>query len=297
MNNNSLDGIDEIFKEAGTPYSVVGLNGRIIQGTISTKIIEDLFLALIRKITSLGIGVYLFNFPYVIYKITSNCVIFMHTKIGKTAFTSLASQIMEQYGPVLDEILSQTPLNISDLVKAYIFSMNRINGPEAIASYVPISEGAADAVTEFKVSMNSMMILANQTIAEKRDILTFLPLLETNDLGMVYLFKIPLVDARGGAYDSSITAVIDYDYRDLIYRYNDRLEHVFKQISEDFKSFFVNLYGTRIDDPIHDRAPFEKILEQFHGMLSYISIKPITNEPLKDRMFDAVNEFQKFFSK
>ena len=79
----------------------------------------------------------------------------MHTKIGKTAFTSLASQIMEQYGPVLDEILSQTPLNISDLVKAYIFSMNRINGPEAIASYVPISEGAADAVTEFKVSMNS----------------------------------------------------------------------------------------------------------------------------------------------
>ena len=84
--------------------------------------------------------------------------------------------------------------------------------------------------------------------------------------------------------------------RDLIYRYTTGW-NTFKQISEDFKSFFVNLYGTRIDDPIHDRAPFEKILEQFHGMLSYISIKPITNEPLKDRMFDAVNEFQKFFSK
>jgi hypothetical protein len=292
-----LDGIDQIFSEAGTPYSIVGLNGRIIQGTINSKVIEDLFLNLSRKMQSLGVGVYLFSFPYVIFKISSNSVLIMHTKVGKTAFTSLGNRVMQQYRDALEEKFSNTPLNIADLVKSYLFSMNRVNGPEAIASFVPSTGQSMEMVDEFKLSMNSLMILSNQTMAQNRDILTFLPLLETNDLGLVFIFKIPLCDARGGAYDSSIMAIVDYEYRDIVYRYSNRLERVFKHISEDFKSTFQNLFGGKIDEPVEDRTPFLKLIEQLHGMLTYISIKPISSEPLKDSMVDAVTEFQKYFSK
>ncbi len=292
-----LGGIDQIFSEAGTPYSIVGLNGRIIQGTINPKVIEDLFLNLSRKMQSLGVGVYLFSFPYVIYKVSSNSVLIMHTKVGKTAFTSLGNRVMQQYRNELEEMFANTPLNIADLVKSYLFSMNRVNGPEAIASLVPSTGQSMEMVDEFKLSMNSLMILSNQTMAQNRDILTFLPLLETSDLGLVFIFKIPLCDARGGAYDSSILAVVDYEYRDIVYRYSDRLERVFKHISEDFKTVFQNFYGSRIDDPVEDRTPFIKLIEQLHGMLTFISIKPISSEPLKDSMVDAVSEVQKFFSK
>ena len=292
-----IGGVDQIFSEAGTPYSIVGLNGRIFQGTINHKVIEDLFLNLSRKIQTLGVGVYLFSFPYVIFKISSNAVLIMHTKIGKTAFTSLGNRVMQQYGNAIEEVFSNSPLNIADLVKSYLFSMNRVNGPEPIGSLVPSTGQSMDMGDEFKLSMNSLMILSNQTMAQNRDILTFLPLLETNDLGLVYIFKIPLCDARGGAYDSAILAVVDYEYRDIVYRYSDRLERVFKHISEDFKITFQNLYGSKIDEMVEDRTPFLKLIEQLHGMLTYITIKPITAEPLKDSMRDAVTEFQNSFYK
>lgn len=95
----------------------------------------------------------------------------MHTKIGKTAFTSLGNRVMQQYGDALEEIFSNTPLNIGDLIKSYLFSMNLVNGPEPIASNVPSTGQSMDMGDDFKLSMNSLMILSNQTAAQKRDIL------------------------------------------------------------------------------------------------------------------------------
>jgi len=229
--------------------------------------------------------------PYVFINTGPDLTIVLLANIGRKKYQSIFKKIKSL--PDLTLPTRPSTNSIGELVLHHVFSLARIQGPEPISVISVNDQPELDDTLKWRYAMNALLILANQTKAKKRDILTFYPFLEENKLGVIYLFKTPLEDARGGAFDSCILTLVDYEKRQFIYDRHLFIEDIYANAAERLKILFQKLYSQEIHKDVVDPEPFDAILEELQRDLMVLDIAPFTSENVKHIMLRSIREIIK----
>ena len=228
--------------------------------------------------------------PVVIFRATENFLLILLTRSSEASIHRVLEIFMNEFAMALSNRYAVLPNSILDLIKFGIFSVARQAGPEPIGWLARDYELDEKAV--FKYSLSSMMVLMNEVEGAKHRILNFHPFIGDKLLGMIFLFQIPLGEARGGAFDATILVTADFEDRAIIYQHHNELERVFTVTADEFISTFQGKFGKDIQYNIQraDREPFNRILEQLNSRLNSISIG---YRPPKDIKLDMMNSISK----
>jgi hypothetical protein len=179
---------------------------------------------------------------------------------------------MTEFGEFFKRQYAILPKNLKDLVKFSVFSVARQVGPEPLGWLENGCIVSEEAI--FKYSLASMMVLMNEINGANKRILNFHPFISEGLMGMIYLFQIPLKEARGGAFDAAVLVMARYEDRTVLYQFHNPLERIFSITADEF----VKEFHTNFPDDIHrslmknERAPFEMTLRNLNSRLQTISI-------------------------
>ena len=81
-----------------------------------------------------------------------------------------------------------------------------------------------------------MLLLTAEKEGAVRGIPAIIPFIEYNSIGVLYLFDVPNAEARGGAYDSCISILVDEAYRPVVYENMYAIETACNEASEMIKN-------------------------------------------------------------
>jgi len=111
--------------------------------------------------------------------------------------------------------------------------------------------------------------------------ISFQPYIDINSLGIVYLFQIEDANARGGAYDSAITVLVNYKYRGVIYENYDLVEKTLREAKEKF----IKEYNSGKD--------YKRIIESTLENLDAVSFENIKHADIKAEMIQQIKKLAK----
>ncbi|MHA1846694.1 MAG: hypothetical protein ACTSXU_03535 [Promethearchaeota archaeon] len=126
---------------------------------------------------------------------------------------SLLYKLFKHYSKDLDKSFHEVPDSFKKIVKYIVISQGLEMGPEPVAVY----PDDMPSEIKLKISMKSMLLLTAEREGAVRGIPATLPFIEYYAMGVIFLFDIPNREARGGAYDTCISILVDESYRPAIY--------------------------------------------------------------------------------
>ncbi|MFX0100061.1 MAG: hypothetical protein ACFFCS_10815 [Candidatus Hodarchaeota archaeon] len=209
-----------------TKYMFCSDDGTIISSTMSTdntakmgKIVK--FYSRQMKVNNYFLqksgGMKLF-----LYRISNSLFLIFISDTDPDAVVDCLMDIFKKYSKALDAAYREVPDSFKKIVKYLILSQSGEMGPEPIACYPDnIDEGE-----KMKISMKSMLLLTSERDGAIRGIPATIPFIEYYAMGIIFLFDVPDQTARGGAFDSCISILVDEAYRPAIYENMFALENV-----------------------------------------------------------------------
>ncbi|MGV9173562.1 MAG: hypothetical protein ACOC44_10645 [Promethearchaeia archaeon] len=226
--------ISKILDKAANHWAILLSDGTVLNSNLDNEVLAHMIRILKAIHHNVEINNIVLFKDLIIFKLTSTFFIFLKDDLPVEELKIFFRLISQKYkDPIEKKYPSQTCTEQirADLV---LFSMALEKGPEPI-SYIP-ADYDADEIT--KISMKSFLALQMETEGAKEDVVAFQPLIEQKALGIVYLFQIPDENARGNAYDGTLTVLVDYKYRAIIYENHSFLESMFRQIREDITAAY-----------------------------------------------------------
>ncbi|MHA1368454.1 MAG: hypothetical protein ACTSWN_01315 [Promethearchaeota archaeon] len=157
----------------------------------------------------------------ILYRISSSVFFVFISKTALETIINSLTRLFEKYSEKLNKFFQETPDNFQQIVKYILISQSREMGPEPVAYYPP----DIDDSTKLKITLKSMLLLTAEREGAIRGIPATIPFIEYYAMGVIFLFDIPDPKARGGAYDSCISILVDESYRPAIYENMYALEN------------------------------------------------------------------------
>ncbi|GAH18129.1 unnamed protein product, partial [marine sediment metagenome] len=145
-------------------------------------------------------------------------------------------------------------------IELILFSLSTEVGPDPIF-YIPQNYNE-DIV--HKVCMKSILSLSVESEGAKKDTIAYQPFVDLDSLGIIYTFQIKDRNARGGAFDSALTILVDYKYRALVFENYTFIEKFLSETRRKLikeyragKKEHKSLYTLR--DALYETLTFESI--------------------------------------
>jgi hypothetical protein len=130
--------------------------------------------------------------------------------------------IYNQFYEKLDDQFHEVPDTFKKITNYVVISQAREMGPEPIGAF---PKEVPDNIL-MKIAVKSMLMLTAERQGAIRGIPATIPFLEYHAMGVIFLFDVADENARGGAYDSCISILVDESYRPAIYENMFYLENI-----------------------------------------------------------------------
>ncbi|MHA1820520.1 MAG: hypothetical protein ACTSU2_12340 [Promethearchaeota archaeon] len=272
-------------------YALVLDNGRIIDSTIAESNVIKLTQFLPNIIEKLKHNNYIHKkvhkWNLYIYRLSSHFIIILLTEKSNNEIKLLFKELHDKYALKIKRRFSKLQNNLKTIFKSVVFSMARDLGPEPV-TYLPKDLPEQDA---FTIAMKSLILLSGEMEGAKKEMLSFQPFIKFNSLGVIYLFQTEFKNARGGAYDSAISLLLDYSSRAAIYEMVKKLEAMMKKISLSLKQKFQE--NADKEGQLKDNTIFNPILEKFIDSLEALPLKMQKSDMIMDEMIKSLNNLKK----
>jgi len=290
----SMDTIDSLTRtlqgrlSPNVKYAYVLDTGSIIKSTISEENLLQLIKFLPRICKELKPGTYLHKFKLYIYRLTTQFLLFLLSDSDAHIITELMDEIGDQYSLKIARDFKLKPhTSLGSIVKSIVFTVTTEKGPE-LMDWMVIDHFVNDK-DAYKIAMKTMLNLTDELEGAKKRVLFFQPFLSYNCLGISYLFQIPFPGVRGGAFDSAISILVDFQYRPIIYSLYKELEEILHGFEPKIAKQFQDTYH---QDVCLTRDDFNGILIDLKHRIDTIHLKLGNTDLLMEEMMNAVRELK-----
>nr|MDO8117591.1 hypothetical protein [Candidatus Sigynarchaeota archaeon] len=161
------------------------------------------------------------NHHMILYRLSRAVFILVITTDETQSITGTLMRVFTKYSDRLDQAFHDVPGSFKDIIRYILVSQALDMGPEPVAAHP--SDMPQDML--MKISMKSMLMLTSERQGAIRGIPATIPFIEYHAMGVIFLFDVPHQDARGGAYDSCISILVDESYRPVIYEHMFAIEN------------------------------------------------------------------------
>jgi len=271
--------ISKILNSICSQWVLILSNGKIIETSLEDKNLGKIKILRILKavINDMEIGSVIIVKNLIIFRLTFDFFIFLVGEIPRNILKKNFNEISAAYKADIKYKFDKKKRSKNVKIKSVIFSMALDEGPIPIY-YLPENFDENDA---FKISMKSLLLLSVESSGASRDMISFQPYIDLNSLGIVYLFQIEDTDARGGAYDSAITVLVNYKYRGVIYENYDLVEKTLREAKEKFNKEY------------NSGKDYKRIIESTLENLDAVSFENIKHEDIKAEMIQQIKKLAK----
>ncbi len=271
--------ISKILNSICSQWALILSNGKIIETSLDDKNFGRIKILRILKtvINDMEIGSVIIVRNLIIFRLTFDFFIFLVGEVPRTVLKNKFNEISAAYKADIMYKFDKKKRTKKVKINSVIFSMALDEGPVPIY-YLPEDFDDNDA---FKISMKSLLLLSVESSGASSEMISFQPYIDLNSLGIVYLFQIIDSKARGGAYDSAITVLVNYKYRGVIYENYDLVEKTLR----DAKERFIEEYNSGKD--------YKRIIETTLENLDNVSFENVKREDIKTEMIEQVKKLAK----
>ena len=165
------------------------------------------------------------------------------------------------------EFKTQEGISLASIIKAIIFTVTTEQGPEMMD--FKFNNSLLDDKDAYKIAMKSMLNLTDELEGAKKKVLFFQPFLMYDSLGISYLFQIPFPGARGGAFDSALTILVDFKHRAVIYSLYKEIENILYSYEPNITVEFQKTYH---EDVCLTPEDFNGILETLQDKFKLLQL-------------------------
>jgi len=203
-------------------------NGHVVSSSFKDekKNLIKLIKILRVVINEIEVGSVMIARDLIIFRISFNFFVFIKGDLDKNRLKDALSSLKKNYQQAIEKQFE----NISSVEviepRLVLFSMGLGEGPEPVAQVTNESYSSEQLL---KVSMKTLLLLSVESQGAMKSMISFQPYVELDSLGIVHLFQIEDKEARGGAYDSAITVLVDYNLRAIIYDNYAKIESYLTQ--------------------------------------------------------------------
>ena len=179
------------------------------------------------------------NVHLVLYRVSVSVYLVVLGECNIDQITNQLMEIFKKYSKRLDILYHETPSTFKNILRYIVIGQALEMGPEPVGCYP--SDIPNDI--RMKVAMKSMLLLTAEKEGAVRGIPAIIPFIEFNSIGVLYLFDVPNPAARGGAYDSCISILVDESYRPVVYENMYAIETACNEASEMIKNSGSNSFN------------------------------------------------------
>ncbi|MBD3338031.1 MAG: hypothetical protein GF353_02910 [Candidatus Lokiarchaeota archaeon] len=208
----------------------------------------------------------------VVYRPVFDMFIFIMERVPRNLMRESFSQISNKFKESKKSFKKKKSKHIN--IELSLFSMSLEEGPEPVF-YIPRDY---DEDLIFKVCMKSLLSLQVESEGASKDMISFQPFVDLDSLGIVNTFQIKDKNARGGAFDSALTILVDYKYRAIIYENYSKIEKIFSQA----RNKIIRQYNSD--------QKYKKILQSLKDSMTSITFESIKAEDLKSEMIEQIKK-------
>jgi len=274
-----INEITKILQSFTSKWICLLTNGTIISTSLDDNSLNKIkTLSLLKRIISNpnanAVGSVVFFSDLIIYRPTEDFFIFLIGRYTRNIIKEKLTEISQMYEKLDKEFKKQTKSKKFE-IKLALFSMVGENGPES-TFYYPHNFNQDEII---KISTKSLLTLLVEHEGAKTDMISFLPFIDIDSLGIIYLFQIKDSKARGGSYDSAITILVDYKFRAIIYENYKLLEKALKEVKDGFEKEY---YTTKDYKMIID-----KVLKKHFRKISFETVEVLD---IKDEMMEEIKK-------
>ncbi len=282
----TIESLSAMISECVAKYALVLDTGVIIKSSISEENLISLTRFIPRICQELKPGSYLHQSQLYIHRLTTEFIIFLLTERDHEEIVALIDDIGTKFTlKIAREFKLHAPDTLGKIIKSIVFSVTTEKGPELMDWKV--NDHSINDRDAYKIAMKTMLNLTDELEGAKKKVLFFQPFLMYDSLGISYLFQIPFPGARGGAFDSALTILVDFKHRAVIYSLYEELENILYSYEPKIAKEFQETYKEEICLNPND---FNGILGILQQQLNGVRLNLVNTEVLMDEMLDAVRE-------
>ncbi|OLS14140.1 MAG: hypothetical protein RBG13Loki_2318 [Promethearchaeota archaeon CR_4] len=272
------DEIVSLLRPIMDNIALVLSNGVIIFSNFA----EDAIYPLVRYVKDLESQVqpgYFLRQDYMVsFRLSDRVFILALSNLPDSDIIPLFSKLYENYSEQFNALYQKLPKTLGDISKVLIFAMALDAGPEPITwepSTLPEQE-------MLEYATKSMLTLAGEWSGATQNVVAYRPFIKEGFLGIIFLFDIPYVNARGHAYDSALILIVDYKHRAFVYEINQKIEDIFSR-------------GVKQLIPAwQDRKTCKKIVGNLMQSLQSLPLRvSALGENIKDQMLSSMQDLRK----
>jgi hypothetical protein len=172
------------------------------------------------------------NVLLILYRLSESVFLVVISESKTEQVTAPLMEIFTRYSKRLDLLFHEAPNTFKKITRYLIISQALAVGPEPVAVY---PDDTSQEI-RLKISMKSMLLLTAEKQGAIRGIPATIPFIEYKGMAVIYLFDVPNKDARGGAYDSCISILVDESYRPVIYENMFAIENACVEAADQIKA-------------------------------------------------------------
>ncbi|GAB4308209.1 MAG: hypothetical protein Kow0069_06280 [Promethearchaeota archaeon] len=262
-------------------YALLLSNGVIVDGSID----EGVLLKVTRLVKTMCDKVrphyYVVQKKLLVYRVTEHVfLVLLASKFpGDDDLRVFLGEFASLYAAALAKAYPKPPTTLGEMVRLVVVSIAQDLGPEPLGWAPP--DASHDLVLD--VSMKSLLLLAGELEGASKAVLSYRPFPSSNAVGIIYLFDVPDEAARGGAYDSCISILVDYENRGVAYQKAEAVEKVCRKYA-----------GACVQNGVDWlKANASTLAEGIRSDLASVALKaePLAEE-VRDKMLESIGRLR-----
>ena len=266
--------ISTILDKATDNWALLLSDGTVVDSNLDNEILGNMIRILKAIHQNVEINNIVLFEDLIIFKLTANFFIILKDKLPVAKLKTFFRLISKKYRESIERQYSTQKITKHIETNLILFSMALGKGPEPI-TYIP-EQFNEDKVA--KITMKSLLVLQMETEGAKEDMVSFQPFIEQKALGIIFLFQVEDERARGKAYDATLTILVDYKYRAIIYENHSALESLLKTIRN------------KITEAYRHDQNFKEILKELKEKIETLSFDIIEKQGLKEEMKQQIQK-------
>lgn len=278
------DGLEDVTDFVWRQFPKCALllsNGAIVSSHLED---EDALLRITRYVKNMEeeiqVGYYLRKKKLVIYRVTPHVFLMFFSRAPDDHVYAFLQDFTTRFAARLMEQFAEPPTTLKDITRAVVFSVMRDQGPEPICWHP--RDFAHDLTLD--VSMKSLLLLVGELEGAQKEVLSHRPFIKQDALGLIYLFELPDARARGGAFDCTITILLDYAHRGIVYEKSLEIETLCRGFARTVREF--GLPAFEQDKTRH--------IADFHQRLLKVSFHVTPpSDAIREKMMESIDELRR----
>jgi hypothetical protein len=281
-----LANISDMIESVVKKYAVVLKNGTIIKSTIAEENLLKFTSFIPTMCDNLKSGQFIRIKKLFILRLTENLLIFFLTDLEESIMKPFLISVSDKYSLKAAREYAELPKTFKSIIQSIVVSMAREIGPEPVA-WIPETLTETDA---FSIAMKTLLNLTGELEGARKQMIAFQPFVQNDALGIVFLFQIPFKNARGGAFDSSITILANYNDRAIIYEKHKELEKILGDMASKFISEFNKIVDSK--GKFKENSALIKVINDLQSILDKIILQISKSDVIMEEMTKSIQKLK-----